>query len=274
MRPRPSDPMRPLLACVVLLLAGCAQAPAPPATPEPAKPTPEPDWGPTVRDGPWTLRVAPRLLQGAPGEEIRFTAEVRHDGLPPPGSVVEPSGFFAWLDGTASRSVPLTEQTTHVTGRILAGSDASLQLQVLVHGGGVRSYYLRAGALLGGENVTLVPVPVEKLPGAGTTGLSARQEEGRRVNATFSFAPEPQRCPKPEAATDFLLVRREGRQELWGFVKELVYAGYPCPDGWFDRRALRALTPELAPGELAVRVYSTPWCQCPPTVSQLRVAVD
>lgn len=265
--------MRPLLACLVLLVAGCAQAPAPPG-PRGPTPEPEPDFGPEVRDGPWTLRVAPRLLQGEPGEPIRFTVEVRHDGLPPPGSVLEPSSFFAWLDDAPSRSIPLTEQTTRTTGRILAGADDYLQLQVLVHGGGVNYHYLRGGALLGGANATVLPLDTEIRPGAGSYGLNARQEEGRRVNVTFSLRDEGGVCTKPLPASDFILFRREGRQEVWGFVKEQVDHSPDCRARNLHHQAVRAMTPTLAPGEVVARVYSVGWCQCEPKLAETRIVVD
>lgn len=265
--------MRPLLVLAFLLLAGCAQAP-PPALPpgeRPPEPAPIP-YGPPYRDGPWTLRVAPAVLSGAPGEEIPFTVELRHDGLPTETTVLEPNSHFAWLDGTTSRSVPVAEQTTVARGRILGGAATHLVMQVVELGGGQRFRYIEGPAILGGnETATRVPAQVEQPHAA--PGIVARVEEGR-VDLTFGLGPDGDVpfCTRPEVATDFLLVERDGARELWGFVKRVAHHMPECRED-LHHHAVHAVTPALPPGELAVRVVTAAWCQCEPQRHEARVTV-
>lgn len=260
--------MRPVLACLLLLLAGCA---------EPSRGGSETGSGmaagsdgaapETDRDGPWTLSFAPEPLVGLPGDEVAFEMTVRNDGPMPDLTILQPLSPFVRIEGANFvHAVNLVEKETRLRGKLVLGPEPNVTFQVVTRQGGEgpgASYRLKA--------------PVRLAEGAGVEPVAARaarevvdvppklsvEVEGRRLEVTYATAAvSVDRCDEDLMKMgDFTLVTTaDGERRLVGFVmRDLNDACGPQPP---SRPRVVAQTPDLPPGDVRVMAFVSTMCLC------------
>lgn len=257
--------MRGLLVTILvtLPLAGCAQD-VPPA--QEREPPLEPlDFGPWYSDGAWSLRVAPAVLEGLPGEAIPFTVEVRRSEEPHSPAYLQPKSLFTHLDDTPVRTVGLPREVTRASGHILAGAAPTLDFEIVV---GNSFYHVYGPAILGRANATLTSFPTFVGHDVVPTGASARMQDGR-ANVTYLLH---EACTFPQVPNEFQLVETAQGRMVVGFVEK--HKEVPCGGRTpFGYGVVSALTPPLPPGDLRVRIFSSYWCACPPDIHDATLRV-
>lgn len=250
--------MRPLLACALLLLAGCAEPDRDGASTQAV----------TDRDGPWSLSFSPDPLEGLPGDEVAFEMVVRNDGPMADLTLLQPHSPFVRIEGADFvHAVNLVEEETRLRGRLVLGAAPDLTFNVVTREGSEGpggAYRLEAPALRLADDATVQAVPAQEAREVvDVPPKLSVQVEGRRLNVTYATAAvSDDRCDEDLMRMgDFTLVTTPaGERRLVGFVmRDLNDACGPQPP---SRPRVVAQTPELPPGDVRVMTFVSTMCLC------------